>query len=204
MDREMIEGYADAFAFVGNSLLSPMSQNSSAGLEAEFWDNFPDFGVRGVESAVFNCARRAAILREEFCDRAVTEVSVEFTHLFVGPPRPAVAPWETFYRVQGVCDTGFGNATFKMRRRLHEAGLELQNENNQYEDHMGIELLFLSVLCRRGVDSDEIRSYISHHPGFWIVRFRDAIVSNRPDGYFSTLVKLAEELVFALDKNLSD
>ena len=36
-----------------------------------------------------------------------------------------------------------------MRERLRALGLELCNENNQYEDHVGIELLYLSELCRR-------------------------------------------------------
>ena len=50
---------------------------------------------------------------------------------------------------------GFGQATFEMRALLREAGLEVKNENNQYEDHIGIELLYLSALCARAAEGEE-------------------------------------------------
>lgn len=34
-----------------------------------------------------------------------------------------------------------------MRALLRNAGLEVSNENNQYADHVGIELLYASVPC---------------------------------------------------------
>ena len=54
--------------------------------------------------------------------------------------RPRLLPWETMYRGENVT-VGFGQATFEMRELLREAGLEVRNVNDQYEDHLGIELL---------------------------------------------------------------
>ena len=49
-----------------------------------------------------------------------------------------------------------------MQRLLREAGLEVSNENNQYADHIGIELLYASVLCQRAAEAcdagDETRA----------------------------------------------
>lgn len=42
---------------------------------------------------------------------------------------------------------GFDQATFEMRVLLRNAGLEVSIENNQYADHVGIELLYTSALC---------------------------------------------------------
>ena len=51
---------------------------------------------------------------------------------------------------------GFGRATFEMRETLRSLGLEVRNENNQYEDHIGIELLCLSrSAARRGAGTLE-------------------------------------------------
>lgn len=59
-----------------------------------------------------------------------------------------MAPWESFYVQEGVTN-GFGEPTFRMRERLRQAALEVSNENNQYADHVGIELLYCSELARR-------------------------------------------------------
>ena len=87
-------------------------------------------------------------------DDRVQRASVEFAHLFVGPPKPAVAPWETFYCQQG-CAVGFGEATHQMRTALRDNGLELAQAGRQYEDHMGIELLLASELCRRAGEGED-------------------------------------------------
>ena len=48
--KEILEGYAQRFAFLGNSLLSPMSQTSAIGLEPDFWLQFPVLEDRHVRA----------------------------------------------------------------------------------------------------------------------------------------------------------
>ena len=138
----------------------------------------------------------------------VQRVSVEFTKLLVGPPKPAAAPWES---ANGPVDShvGFGEATFAMRERLRALGLELCNENNQYEDHVGIELLYLSELCRRASekpsgaaacdaaapDAEEVASFIREHPLVWVPRLREKVAASQPEGYFVRLLDLALALL---------
>lgn len=139
---------ARALAFVGNSFLAPMSQTSDAALDRAFWAAFPDFGSEEAACALDGLFAWAA--EGENVPRAerVRAVSVEYARLFIGPPEPAVAPWESFYVQEGVTN-GFGEPTFRMRERLRQAALEVSNENNQYADHIGIELLYCSELARR-------------------------------------------------------
>ena len=47
---------SEAYAFLGNSLLKPMSQTSDAGLSPEFWEAFPTFGSNAVACAAAECA----------------------------------------------------------------------------------------------------------------------------------------------------
>ena len=185
--------YGDMLAFIGNSLLKPMTQTQSVGLDPLFWRSLPDFGEDSIGEGI------AERIGRECGERAVEVVSVEYTRLFVGPPSPAAPPWETMYR--GSTNVGFGEATFEMRNCLHDLGLELSNENRQYEDHMGIELLYLSELCRCAVKGEncenQLRSFIAKHPLSWIDAFLDRIEGVFPEGYFSGLVRLEKALLLA-------
>ena len=155
-DSMMWQTISESLAFCGNSLLSPMSMTGDAGLSPDFWTAFPTFDDRRVADAVEACCAYAVLQQDGRDDAiaansdAVRAVSVEFARLFVGPPRPAAAPWESMYNEDGVrSNVGFGRATIEMKRLLAHDGLAVSNENNQYADHMGIELLYASVLCER-------------------------------------------------------
>ena len=193
---------SEAYAFVGNSLLRPMTMTSTVGLDPAFWKAFPAFdGAVAQAGEVCACYAEEAGRRAEGGEDGPQRASVEYTRLFVGPPSPAAAPWETMYRGKDVT-VGFGQATFEMRELLREAGLEVRNVNNQYEDHLGIELLYLSSLCARA-DADaadapvpeSVADFIEKHPLSWVDAFRARIAEAAPDGYFVSLAGLARALL---------
>lgn len=210
MDTEIPwKSLSEAYGFIGNSLLRPMSQTSSVGLDPAFWEAFPDFDDEAVAEAVRACGRTAAAVAAKAEERGsdpVQDCSIEFTRLFVGPPSPAAAPWETMYRGENVT-VGFGQATYEMRTLLREAGLEVRNENNQYEDHMGIELLYLSTLCARQAESPDaeaaqaLATFMDEHPLAWVAKLRDRIAQESPGGYLAALVSL-EGAVLAWHRSL--
>lgn len=234
--KEILEGYAQRFAFLGNSLLSPMSQTSAIGLEPDFWLQFPVLEDQHVRASCEKLAKWAKAYKgiptkegaesiEESAkdrknqedltiqqnlathqnletQRKVAGVSVEFTHLFVGPPRPSAYPWETFYRGEGITN-GFGHATLEMKQALQEIGLKLDNKNNQYEDHIGIELLYISELCSKGIDAVVAhKSFIEAHPLSWIDKLQASIHAEIPGGYFDLVVGLTKELLISFKKNI--
>lgn len=196
------------YAFLGNSLLSPMSRTESVGLDPAFWRELGgllDGALADSAESLASWAERASA--DAARSETVQRVSVEFTKLFVGPPKPAAAPWES---ANGPVDShvGFGEATFAMRERLRALGLELCNENNQYEDHVGIELLYLSELCRRASeepsgaacdaaapDAEEIASFIREHPLAWVPRLREKVAASQPEGYFIRLLDVVLALL---------
>lgn len=200
------QGLAEAYAFLGNSLLKPMTQTSAVGLDPAFWQAFPSFDDKGIEAALAQCAEGAAQVVAEAAERdadPAERAAVEYTRLFVGPPSPAAPPWETMHRVEGA-SVGFGEATFDMRRRLREAGLAVHNENNQYEDHMGLELLLLSVLCSRAAEAEEagepvdtaaIASYLDERPLSWAATFHTRVAEAAPGRYYAALAALTQTLL---------
>ena len=58
---------SEAYAFIGNSLLKPMTMTSTVGLDPAFWEAFPSFDDEAVAEAVAACARYAegAVQRAE-------------------------------------------------------------------------------------------------------------------------------------------
>lgn len=199
--------YADAFAFMGNSLLDTMHHTGDAGLKPEFWAAFPDFGSDAVSSSLDALFAYAQQAQERIAagDDVATEVSVEFTRLFVGPPSPAVQPWQTAYG-NGNASVGFGQATFGMQQVLRNAGLEKASANNQYADHMGIELLVLSEMCRAlhehrplgTYDSPEaVVAYVHEYPHAWVAAFAARVRNEAPDGYYAHLLDAASALLDA-------
>lgn len=195
-DPQLLGMLAESYAFIGNSLLKPMNQSSDVGLDPSFWGAFSAFEAPVVSSAV-DALRSFA----EACgDRAkgVEGVSVEFTRLFIGPPRPAAAPWESYYTGEDDVHSGFGAATFRMKRLLAQSGLEVANENNQLADHMGIELLLLSVLCERAAGGEcplDVAAYVEERPLSWIAELQERVTAAAPQGYHARLLALAEALM---------
>lgn len=199
---------SQTYGFVGNSLLVPMERTSDAGLDPAFWRAVPTFGDASVRASV------AAL--EEFAEDAqarrtsgvnvVEAVSMEFTRLFIGPPRPAAPPWETLHR-SGAGSVGFGEATVEMRSLFRAAGLAVANENRQYEDHLGLELFYLCEMCRRAATIEgssngwagtgrlgetKLAEFVEQHPLAWIGALRASVAAHAPGGYFDLLLAWAE------------
>lgn len=201
-DQTKWNDYAEAFAFFGNTLLAPMNQTSAIGLDPAFWVGFPKFDDDQVAEALFACREfaEASQARAAKGENIVQQVSVEYTELFVGPPKPAAAPWETFYKDES--GVGFGIPTFTMQRLLREAGLVVSNENNQYADHIGIELLYLSVLCTRAATdrdaADAAVDFAQERVRTWIGDLEAKVAQAAPKGYIDTILLLAMALLNTL------
>ena len=193
---------AEALAFVGNSFLKPMGQTSDAGLDPAFWAAFPAFGNEALASALAACAEWAQGGEGRPRDERVRAVSVEYARLFVGPPEPAVAPWETFHVGEGVM-SGVGEPAFRMQERLREIGLSVAGDNNQYADHVGIELLYCSELVRRGDDDpallDAAAAFAEDVLSPWARRFCSG-VHDAQAGYYALLADVALALVALLER----
>ena len=126
---------SQAFAFLGNSLLAPVRQLDQAGLTEEFWEAFPTFGDDGTAKACASLAALCAGLEERAVYDPVTDVSVEYTHLFVGPPKPSAAPWETMYRGGERVDYGFGRVIVVADRGLNTSDNIFYLNGNNTEDY---------------------------------------------------------------------
>lgn len=77
------------YAFFGNSLLSPMNRTETVGLDPAFWHDLAGLLGGAIARPAQDCAAWAERAAGDCSrDELVQRVSVEFTHLFVGPPSP--------------------------------------------------------------------------------------------------------------------
>ena len=198
MDQSQWTCFSKAYGFLGNTFLLPMTRTEKVGLDPSFWGAMPDFGSERCKQALDDLVQWSRRQKESSAseEKAATAVAVEYTKLFVGPPSPAAPPWETLH-TQGNSSVGFGAATVAMRQELQEAGLAVVNENHQYEDHIGIELLYLCEICRRNGTSEAFASehdtacFIRERPLSWIGKLEQSIHNHLPDGYFELIARYA-------------
>lgn len=223
LSAETYRSYAALYGFAGNELLTPMNRSgSTAGVSASFWEKMPvpdnSNGVQGWTRLISyaNEAQANAFLRDN--DPSIPGLmgaSTEYAHLFLGPPRPVANLWETANDADNNGKVGYGHATVQMRKLIAQEGLELSGVSNQFEDHMGVELLFLAYLCDKaasimdengdlaGMDK-KIAGYINRHPAKWMPRLRANVDASRPNGYYSALLEYAHGALIEMRAILTD
>ena len=192
MDRAVL---AQTLAFLGNSLLGPMEHDAAFGLDPAFWEVFPaDRENALVDEALGSLARWAHGQGSLEPDAALDRVNTEYARLFIGPPRPAAAPWQTMYAGEET-HVGMGRPAFQMKQRLREAGMELRCAGQQYEDHIGLELLLASVYVEReaagSLEAGTACSFAQDCPLAWIGLLRERAAAAAPEGYYALLLQLA-------------
>lgn len=184
------------YAFLGNSLLHAMSETRRAGLDESFWREFPlEPANEEMGAALDDLQRIVCELGQIDGEQALRRVVVEYTQLFIGPGAPKVPLWESLYRPGA--SFLFGQPTFDMRTLLRERGLALGEGVYQLEDHLGVELLYLSAVSEQFIHSipsgDDVSQqilFIEQHPLAWIGQAQQKAAESMTVGYYAALLKL--------------
>lgn len=204
VNAKKLEELGWAFAFIGNSLLKPMNQTSALGLEPVFWESFPSFDNAVVTEGINTLTAYGNLAHEIDEEQAISQCSTELTDLFInGGSDDFVAPWET---VESGCETavGFGKATIDMRDKLKTQGLTVGACGNQFEDHIGVELLYLASLCEKvaaneldiAAWSQNVNAFFEAHPILWVEDLSNKVHNVRPNGYIDGLLSIAKGLLY--------
>lgn len=210
------QAYADVYGFVGNELLLPINRSGNlVGLDPAFWASAPvppnEVGKRGLKRLIAyaeqsvardSCRRGSEGSGDDARVPGMLAASVEYAHLFIGPPCPAASPWETTNDPSNPERVGYGRATVEVKRLLAEEGFELGGQANQYEDHIGVELLYLSLLANKAAHAladgdfaaahlfaEKSDAFLLLHPLAWISSLRASVDAERPAGYYSALLE---------------
>ncbi len=186
------------YGFLANSLLEPLQGPHMVAFTKQFWKEFPvecansqmEFGLEQL----INCSSELEVLSEE---EAKECVMVEYTELFLGPGLPKAPLWESLYRTKEKIH--FGWTTYQMKQLLHNNGLESKRKNQQPEDHIGLQLMLLSVLSNHlttlELDHQLSRTreqvlFLNEHLLSWIPELCRDAKENGTIGFYGGLIEL--------------
>ncbi len=189
---------ASLYGFLASSLLEPIQGQHTIVFSQKFWRDFPLEAANSQMQAGLEQLVNCSSYLEGFSDQeAIENVMVEYTSLFLGPGLPKAPPCESFYRTSE--RIFFGSTAFEIKATLYANGLEKMKKNKKPEDHIGLELMFLSTLSNKlpGIElSEQVwtlkeqASFIDHHLLSWIHELcRDAKLHGSI-GFYGGIIEL--------------
>ena len=111
-------------------------------------------GALALHAALANSTKQRSLLLQDF------------TALFIQRTVSKVYPWESVYTTKD--HTLFGPSTLEVQDLYRSYGIQLGASENEPPDHIGLELMFLSLLSQRGGDA------VGHRDGAEAARFAKA------------------------------
>lgn len=128
-------------------------------------------------------------------DETLENLRLDYTHLFVGPGKVLVPPFESIYFNNERLI--FQEETLQVRGWYRRFGLVTENLYKEPDDHAGLELAFLAHLAQLASVAaddqdtarlDEIidaqRQFFSAHAGRWIPAWCDLVISNAQTDFY--------------------
>ena len=179
-DNNILKGYNMLFYFAGSMIMHEPSEECIA----DFWErgilkNLP------VSSSNPNFVRAASQLRDSFTDKTLFGrlLHEDYLRLFAGKT-PALAPaYESEYNKEMTDSSGYHSST--VTEFYDSYGWRSKFKGKIDDDHLGIELLFLTLLIDKFLILDdkacqgemriEIRRYINYHVLSWVPEWNNKV-----------------------------
>lgn len=145
-------------------------------------------------------------------DRDLEPLQGDHFQLFVGSGMPMAPPWESFHRTEE--RLMISNYTLEVRSFYERFGLVSERKDQEPEDHIGLELEFMSWLCDRCArhlragDVEEAaralqaqRDFLDDHLLPWVARFCEAVARSAWTDFYRGVANLTEGFV-AFDRRI--
>jgi TorA maturation chaperone TorD len=210
--HNILKSYNMLLYFAGSMIMYEPSEECVA----DFWKN----GILKnlpVSSSNPEFVKAASQLRESceditICGKLLLE---DYERLFTGKELPLAPAFESLYRINRHLNSG--NPVASVTEFYNSYGWESKFKGKIKDDHLGIELLFLTILIEKYMvlDDDacriemrkEIRRYIDHHILSWIPEWNKKVQDHSYTLCFKgigTLILACSEDIFSLfDQNSS-
>ncbi len=154
-----------------------------------------DFGSEEAERGGLKEMRDSVQQNESRLDDWIEQLSLEFSHLFIGPAHPPAVPFASFYLSE--THSLMTEETMAVRKQYLEAGLALKNLYQMPDDHIAFELDFLYYLTVKSLDllenrkNTEAEKYLKMRQGFlmdhfvlWTPTFANRILESTEEDYY--------------------
>lgn len=191
LKAQIFDGFSIACAFLGGILLDPPGEEFLRDLKDK--DLIREWPVRpnNPDSELGISLLQKAL--EGNLDLLAKRLAEDFTRLFFGPDKAPVPPYESVY--VGKEKILFDTSTLEVRDLYRRMGFRIRALNQVPDDHIGLEMAFLSRLCSlsgtaRRYDQNRLESlaaFLNTHTLRWVDRFTDlAAKYARSDFYRGT------------------
>ena len=155
-------------------------------------------GIQQIVEAVRSSENSLETLQEE--------LAIEFARLFIGPIKPVSIPYASWY----ISDSRqlMTDETIEVRQRYLDAGMVVRELHSVPDDHVAIELEFLSYLTSEMIEActvenskriDELKkmrdSFVAGHMQKWIPDFVDSIDKSDAHPFYKGAALLLEEVI---------
>ena len=139
--------------------------------------------------------------RAGLSDQNFDALQNDYTRMFIGPAKVVVPPWESVYFNRERLT--FQEQTLDVRGWYRRFGLQSERLYSEPDDHIGLELAFLSHLAQRGLSAleqgaqeefewiiDAQREFLDQHPRQWASAFCEGILENAATPFYKGLALL--------------
>ena len=147
--------------------------------------------------------------KDGITDESFEKLHVDYTRLFIGVGKVLAPPYESVYF--GEDRLMFQERTLEVREWYKRFGLEAEKKYVEPDDHIGLELLFLSHLASLGIQSlekgdqaefnkllDAQREFLKMHPGTWALTWCGLVEMNAWTDFYKGLAHLTRGALSAL------
>lgn len=207
LDAAWLDRYAAASAFLSRVFLAPpdgplLVQLSGPGVLEEWPLRDPESRT-GLE-----------LLRHSFPAETLEPMNAEYRRLFLGPERVLACPYESVYLSEE--HLTFGPETLAVRHWYHRYGVRAPAEGREPDDHIGLELGFVSHLCLRGLDAVEdedeegldeafgaLGDFTTAHLLRWADHCLDHVAEHADTYFYRGIAGLARGLLRGLEADLA-
>lgn len=139
--------------------------------------------------------------RAGLSDQNFQALQDDYTRMFIGPAKVMVPPWESVYFNRERLT--FQEQTLDVRGWYRRFGLQSEQLYSEPDDHIGLELAFLSHLAQRGLSALEQgaqeeferimnahREFLDQHPRQWASAFCEGLIENAATPFYKGLALL--------------
>lgn len=154
----------------------------------------------------FNLITSASTKNKDRLDEYVEELALEFARLFIGPKNPPAIPYASFYLSES--KTVMTDITTEVRKRYLDAGMAVKDLYSTPDDHIGIELEFISYLTEKIIDLHENgnraeasrlfelrNNFINKHMVNWVPLFVEKILESTQEDFYKGAAIILREVI---------
>lgn len=142
-----------------------------------------------------NLIAHSVRVNKDRLDEYVENLAVEYARLFIGPKNPLAIPYASFYLSE--TKTVMTDITTEVRKRYLDAGMAVRDLYSAPDDHIGIELEFISYLTEKIIELYEngnrpeasrlfeIRNnFINEHMVNWTLLFVAGLLASTQEDFY--------------------